>query len=569
MTPRTSTPPPRPSALARFGPVGAVLAAIALVAVLASTGDDPDQVAAGDTTSSTVPGGSEAAGIIPISYAEATEAGTVDDHDWGDRCDPETGRVMVPSNYSPPCLVARPGAPGLNTGRGVTETEIVVVRYEAPDDDLAASLQGQTDSLEARNATWMNLLRMLEDRYETWGRTIRVVNVKGTGSDETSARADAIKVAEEIGAFASVGGPNQQGAYAEELASRGVICIGCGLSVPNSSFVENRPYMWGNLPTPEQYLEILGDYLIERLNGKPAVHAGDPAMRTRTRVFGHVNFEQDPPVFSGVSDAADERGKARGYEPAVRLTYQLVIPELAEKARVLVGSLKEAGVTTVVFLGDPIMPIYLTQAATDQGYFPEWIITGTVLTDTTTFGRQYDQRQWAHAFGLSPLPARVDPAESEARRLHRWFYGEEPPSVMNAATIFEPIRLLMIGIHMAGPHLTPETFEAGMFAYPPSGAGATQPQISFGTHGFHADPDYLAVDNMVEIWWDPDATGLDEQNNEGSGMMRYSDGGQRYLPGEMPFDDVHAFREEGSVTVFEEVPEDELPPEYPSPAAGG
>ena len=50
------------------------------------------------------------------------------------------------------------------------------------------------------------------------------------------------------------------------------------------------------------------------------------------------------------------------------------------------------------------MPIYLTQAATAQGYFPEWLVSGTVLTDSTVMGRQYDQRQWAHAFGLSVLP---------------------------------------------------------------------------------------------------------------------------------------------------------------------
>src|SRR5690606_35112467 len=108
-------------------------------------------------------------------------------------------------------------------------------------------------------------------------------------------------------------------------------------------------------------------------------------------------------------------------------------------------------------------------AATDQGYFPEWVITGTVLTDTTTFGRQYDQRQWAHAFGVSPLALRQAPEDGEARRLHRWYYGEEPPSIRNAAVIFEPIRVLMMGLHMAGPNLTPETFRAGLFAYPPSG----------------------------------------------------------------------------------------------------
>lgn len=566
MTPRTTSPAPRASSLARYGPVTAVVAAIALVAVLASTGRDTDEVSAGGTSTTEV---TAETSVRPISYAEAVEDGTVDDHDWGERCDPETGRVTVPSNYSPPCLVARPGAPGLNTGQGVTETSVKVVIYGTPDDDLAAALSGTTDPDAQRAQTAENLVKMLEDRFELWGRTVEVVHMKGSGSDETSARSDAIKVADEIGAFASLGGPSQESAYAEELARRGVVCVGCGLSVPDSTFVENDPYMWGNLPTPEQYLVILGDFLIERLNGKPAIHAGDPAMHTRTRVFGHVNFEQDPPVFRGVSDASNERGRARGYEPAARLTYQLVIPELAEKARVIIGQLKDAGVTTVVFLGDPVMPIYLTTAATDQGYFPEWIITGTVLTDTTTFGRQYDQRQWANAFGVSPLPLRTPPEQGEARRLHRWYYGEEPPSIRNAAVIFEPIRVLMLGLHMAGPNLTPETFRDGLFAYPPSGAGPTQPQISFGNHGFHADPDHLAVDDMVEIWWDPDATGEDEQEAEGTGMMRYARGGQRYLPGQMPKEDVYAFDPEGAVVFAEDIPAEDMPPEYPSPAPGG
>ena len=130
-----------------------------------------------------------------------------------------------------------------------------------------------------------------------------------------------------------------------------------------------------------------------------------------------------------------------------------------------------------VFLGDPIMPIYLTKAATDQDYFPEWIITGTVLTDTTVFGRQYDQEQWAHAFGVSSLGARVPQDQGEAWRLHRWFYDEDPVAKKLVAVINEPLRILMLGIHMAGPDLTPETFRDGLFAYPPSGHLPTSPYL--------------------------------------------------------------------------------------------
>src|SRR5690606_40531914 len=119
-----------------------------------------------------------------------------------------------------------------------------------------------------------------------------------------------------------------------------------------------------------------------------------------------------------------DRGAARGYKTTIRITYQLVIAELAEKARTIISQLKEAGVTTVMFLGDPVMPIYLTQAATDQDYFPEWVITGTVLTDTTSFGRRYDQQQWANAFGISSLAARLPQEQGESYRLHEWFYGK-------------------------------------------------------------------------------------------------------------------------------------------------
>ena len=182
MTPPTSTPVPRASALARFGPLAAVLVAIALVAVLASTGRDDDSVSSGAGPSSTVP--PTEASAMPISYAEAVEAGTVDDYDWGPECDPETGRVAVPSNYSPPCLVARPGAPGLNTGQGVTPDTVTIVAYEPADDDLSASLQANSDSPEVRAETVGKLYAMLEDRYEMWGRSLEIVRMKGSGSSE-------------------------------------------------------------------------------------------------------------------------------------------------------------------------------------------------------------------------------------------------------------------------------------------------------------------------------------------------------------------------------------------------
>ncbi|WP_421120724.1 hypothetical protein ACE2AJ_05305 [Aquihabitans daechungensis] len=565
MTPRTATPPPRSSIVARFGPLAVILLALGAVAWISSSGTE--EVTAGGSGTPSKTGSANAE--LPVYYQDAKEEGDLDQYDFGDACDPATGRIEVPSLYAPPCVAARPDVKRNVSGQGVTDTEITVVAYVAADDDLAASLNAQLDTPEDAADTSNKIIEMFAQTYETWGREIKVVRMKGTGSDETSARSDAVKVAEEIKAFASIGGPGQEGAYAEELARRGVVCVGCGLALPDSALQKNAPYLWGNLQTPEQYLLNLGDFIIERLLGKKAEFAGSPEIRSRERVFGVVHFEQDPPVFGGVEEMAKENGESRGYEQAVNLTYQLVIADLPEKARVLVDQLKKAKVTSVVFLGDPIMPIYLTKAATDQDYFPEWIITGTVLTDTTVFGRLYDQKQWAHAFGVSSLPARLPQDQSESWRVYEWFYGEPPAAKKTVTVINEPIRLLMAGIHQAGPKLTPETFRDGLFAYPPSGGKPTNPRISWGDHDLFRAPDFNAVDDMQVIWWNADLKGLDEQGEAGTGMMMSADGGRRYLPGEMPHTPANVFDEEGAVAMYDELPADAVPPSYPSPGPGG
>jgi hypothetical protein len=548
-----------------------VLVAALLAAVLASTGrGERTRVAGADATVGS------ADSKLPITYQEAQKAGTVGDHDWGDGCDTTRGRIKMPSVYAPPCEVARPGVTGGNSGKGVTPTTIKVVLYRAADDDLSALLSGVSDPVEAQNETANQFITMLSGLMNTWGRKVETVVVKGRGSNETDARADAVKVAEEIGAFASIGGPQQETAYAEELANRGVLCISCVLSAPNSFYQKHAPYIWGSGQTPEEYLPALGEITIGMLNGGKATFAGDAATRAKTRVFGSVNFEQDPPVFGDVGKRVAEIQAKRGMTTAVRLTYQLVIPELGEKARSIIGQLKDAGVTTVVFLGDPIMPIYLTKEATNQNYFPEWIISGTVFTDTTVFGRQYDQKQWAHAFGMTGLPVPQTVEQGEGYRIHQWYFGTAPAAPKLSGVLYDPIRLLMLGIHLAGPDLTPETFRDGLFRYPPSGGTPIQPRISFGDHGvFSKDPevdpgiDYLAVDDLSLIWYDPDATGVDEQGKEGTGMMRHVDGGKRYLPGDMPKTDAWIQNPDGTVLNYDQgYPGDETPT-YPSPGPGG
>lgn len=559
-------PWPKMNPAQRWGPAVLVVALLIAVGVVASTRSPSGTASAPSTTITSLADNPK----LPVTYAEAAKQGKADSTKWFN-CDPSTGRIRFPSVYAPPCVPVAKGSNGGATYQGVTSDTIKIVIYSAPPGDLASALSGLLDTPEAVAASISAYIDMFEHVFQTYGRHIEIVRFTGTGvsTDETAARADAVKVATQIKAFASIGGPGQTPVYENELATRGVLCLGCGLSVPNTTFAADAPYLWGTSPTPEQYLENVGLFLTKELNDKPAKWAGDPKMRERQRVFGVVHYEQDPPVFSGISKVFNAQGKKNGWAAKENITYILDLAKLPETAASIVAKLKAAKVTTVVFLGDPIMPIYLTKAATAQKYFPEWVVTGTVLTDTTTLGRNYDPKQWAHAFGVSNLPVPMPHDDMDAYRIYRWYYGEWPAANKTAATFYPNLLQLFQGIQMAGPDLTPETFAGGMFRLPPTGGTPGAPHVSYANPSTlfeFAKADFVGVDDSTLLWWDAKAKGPDEQGKDGVGMYRYVKGGERYMPGKIPTELQPFFVQAGSIARFTSQPPGLKTPNYPPPA---
>ena len=199
--------------------------------------------------------------------------------------------------------------------------------------------------------------------------------------------------------------------------------------------------------------------------------------------------------------------------------------------------------------------------------FPEWIITGTALTDSTTFARKYDPQQWNHAFGVSQLFARGRPEANWSYYLYNWYFGTSTPSKNGPQVIFPMPTTLFAGIQAAGPILTPETFRDGLF-----NSKAPQVEVSpsrrcpYGNKKYFPKSDYNAIDDTVEIWWDPEASGPDERGEEGKGMYRYVDGGKRYLPGTWPTGDPKVFVNDGTaIALYDKVPDADAPPNYPPP----
>lgn len=562
------------NALRRWGPIIAIVAVVAVViGLVVAGGDDDDETdTAAGTTETTVEG--EPAGAEPpdgaISWSRAEEEGL--DVTFSDTCDTETGRVAIPFFFAPECF-AEVEDNGGATARGVTEDTITVVYYSTPENDpvmdfITGPIQNDDTQSEIEETT-QGFVELFGAHYQTYGRSVDLKVVRGSGgsTDEVAARADAQRAIEEHQPFAAFGGPLLTDAWADEMAAAGVVCIGCGSTGSEDYRDARAPHLISVTMAGGQVNLHAANWIEAKLAGKPAEHAGE-AFQDTERVFGHVynrSGEESDRTAGHLADLLSERG----VDLAEQLSYELDPGRLPEQATSIISKLKESGVTSVILQTDPVAPANFTQEATAQEYFPEWVVAGGSLVDTNAFGRVYDQEQWQRAFGITENALRLPPEKTPGFQLYEWFHGSPPPADGSAPVLFANPSLLHSIIQAAGPNLTVEAFRDALFRYAPTQRSVTQPSLSWGDHGIWdalgSTPDWSGIDDVAEWWWDPEVTGLDEIQREGSGMIRFVDGGTRYYPDE--FDDSTTFFDEaGTVTMLEDPPEDETPPEYPSPA---
>jgi len=559
----------------RYGPFVAVAALIGGAVVAFGGGGDGDDDAADQVA---VEGGSDQADLIrsgPMTPEKADLLG--EEVNFGPDCDTETGRIKLPSVYAPPCVTPFEGDNGGATAPGVTEDEVKVVYYVADPqlDPLGtAAVEGAGGSLAVDPIvdTIEGYAAVYADLFEAYGRTVTIEPYIGTGAaeDKAAARADAIAIAERE-PFAVLGSPAQAGeVFAEELAARGIICApGCATGFAQSIVEDNFPLVWPNALTSSQSARLSAEAIGKLAGPGKAVMAGDTETQAEDRVYGIAHYDtpdgDQQELYGQLVDALADYD----IEPAVDAEFTLDVARLQETARTVIGKLKDAGVTTVIYAGDPLTPDVLTAEATAQDYHPEWILGPNYLADTELFARTYDQDQWVNGFGVALASTAGSTKTADAYRLYTWAHDAEPP-VNTYAGIDPPIRTLFTAIHLAGPELTVESFRDGLYRFPASGGGPTRTHISWGEHGVWPDLDLGMNDDVSIIRWDPDARGEDFAGNEGLGMYRYLDGGQRYALGEIPEDPEEAglFDMSSSVVEYEELPPEDQVPDYPPPDLG-
>jgi hypothetical protein len=576
--------------LARYQPFIVTVAAIALIAILLpGRNNQSSQNAASDISSGAPQAAAAAAGpattgvtnstaggptnvaVAPVqthvlSVAEARKRGVA----LEPNCDLAKGLVKIPSWGAPPCTQAFTGNNGGHTWQGVTDKKIVVAAYIAQPDQavkLILTAAGDADTHEQEVQQAKEWAQLYEATFNTWGRKVEIHVVDGSGpaDDDGAARADAIKVAKQIKAFASWGSPNNT--YVNEVTARGVMCF-CTVELPNSFYTRWAPYVWSTLQSADHTGVLLEEYLVKRMNNRKAQWAGQADLKLKNRVFGLLQYEtRDYAYKAGTERFIKELLSKFGIK--LKVFYYNGYPEPLttnqEQARPAIQLMKAAHVSTIICGCDPFAPIFFTQEATNQQYFPEWFVVGSALTDTTFFGRTYSKEQWKNAFGFGQLVARLPEHLGDNYHLYNWYYHKDPTAKAEYGVIRAPIDIFYRGVHAAGPVLTPKTFQAGLFAQPEV-AGGKKTTIAVGFGLKYPVSQWTAFHDMTEIWWDPTVEGKDEVGGaHGVGMWRYVNGGKRYLPGQIPSGSPKMFDLNGAITTYNSYPPGEAPPSYASP----
>jgi len=519
-----------------YGPLAIFAGMLLLMSVLVPS-KVPSQagVSSGDGSIVT-PGDVEAPGVVDVDSGTGgsegtagtagTTGGTVEVPGSTGACADRD--AQVPGDpYSPPCI-GFSGSNGGATSKGVSGTTIKVafrVLNERGFQQTLAELAGASlsDSPDSITRTVQALADYFNQRFQLYGRKIKIEFYEGRGSNTNEllgkgreqAVADAIQVAEEIGAFADLSATSEP--YAGALAERKV--IGFGTPYLSRSWHEKRaPFAWSLATDGSLVSEFAAEYAIKKLYGGNADHAGGN-LKGKPRVFGTLAPENS--WYQESVDNAEAVVKKAGEQPGYRRAYVLDLGTMSDQATRIIADFKDRGITTILCGCDPILPVFLSGVANREQYYPEFIIVGTALTDADIVGQLWNQNFASHAFGISPLESFLPPTQTIAYAAYKSVRQDEP--AFSVDLIYYQMYMLAIGLQMAGPNLNPQTFDAGMAAYP-----ARSGPIGLWKFG---PGDRTAANDVREIYWD---AGAISTYNSKKGAYIGANNGARFQRSQIP-----------------------------------
>ncbi|HEY7107245.1 MAG TPA: ABC transporter substrate-binding protein [Acidimicrobiia bacterium] len=444
------------------------------------------------------------------------------------------------------------------TAPGVTKDRITVVAVIHNDEQLKSDPvppKRVADNTTGRyqDAIYDSMLPQMRF-YETWGRDVEVRFYRSSGDDEAAQRADLVAIKAMKPFAVIVFAQPRTGAVLESGIATAKIPV-IGYFATSEQTIEQAPYRWNSGDTQAAAVnaaEVIGKQLV----GKKAQYGGDD-VKGHVRKFGVVYYGPSIDYHAFTDILAKYKGTIT---TAIDFTQSTDPNEIANAAATAVTKMKSQGVTTVVNITGAPGP--LMEAADKQNWTPEWFHSGFAYADLAILARGYPVTQSRHYFGLSPIPAIVEPEvvtppavpyATETNPL-TWYWGAGVGT--DTSRVIGPVTWLLRGIHAAGPDLTPKTFKQGLFSYPPTG-GALDNRADIALQGYGKEPklpyDEYALTGLdfAPFWYDPDTTGPSNGPPiNGKGVSWFPDNGKRYVATTWPTKPIKWFVKDGAIYHF-------------------
>lgn len=470
---------------------------------------------------------------------------------------------------SPPCVAFFSGDNGGSTYQGVTRDEIrVLVYFDGCTTQYGTTSRGSeerpcntyVDMAEPPKDdenTFIRAVRMyaryFNERYQTYGRFVHFWAYFDGGYEQRTAetrRADAADQFHRLKPFAAFSGGAfaYQAEWEKVLLNRGVhifynaqteraTC--CPVS---ATFRKFAPLLWSVAASAEQYANTFSQAVCAQVVNRPVTFSGMPSDQGRPRVLGFIL--NDRPGHDGENLHATlsrDHIKDCGGEFVAEAVSNGAC-ENADAATAAMASFRQRGVTTIIWpsgpspAGNDCGGLNWTNAAGSLNYYPEVVVAGNGMTETTTNGSLLNQQFWRNAIVVTPYTRADVPGERPCVQAAREVDPNAPVNDIEniACAIYDAFRLLFTGIQVAGPRLGPPTMDKGFHAIP--AVPNSDPRVPAC---FFEAADYSCVKDAMVEWWDPSGR---DPGSSSRGCMRMMEGGQRYLANNFPRRDIAAVR---------------------------
>jgi hypothetical protein len=433
------------------------------------------------------------------------------------------------SAYAPPCRAAFTGDNGGRTSKNVNGDEVTVSFWHVLG---MPSQRGKISDTpppneDAAYRTARVLQRYFNERYELYGRRLQLWAIEDNGDSDAEQRASAVKQAEQSHAFVAT---HLAYPFCDEFTRHGLVCFN-GNGFQKEVYDDHLPLWWSYQMDTDTVDQLAAEYICKKLVNRNADFAG-AGIKGRPRQIMVLSEHTPNNHFRTSSHIVSLTQQICGFTPK-NLDFN---PAEASEVASVVAQLRANDITTVVPEVGLIGMIELFSTSDSNRYEPEWVFVNNYGMDLQDGARLTGSQQMNHVFGLSGWELPQPFQDQDCYRAYKSIDPNTEPDETFCKLHWIDLEHIANGIQEAGPDLTPESFQKGLYSMSALLKKGARPYSIGGGYG---PGDHSFVDDFVEMWWDGSA--IDPDGGE-PGAYRYPQNGKRFRPGDMD-DVVRVFRE--------------------------